>query len=95
VPVRGLILRRHFREPLGVLGHADALEELDGFPPRFASASLRVIALAISWSMIWCECGSRPGNVVSEELVPESVSRIPGRDSGFWFGAAFSVTPIF
>jgi hypothetical protein len=33
VLVGGIVLRRHLREQLGVLGLADALQELDGLPP--------------------------------------------------------------
>jgi len=46
----------------------------------FDSASLRVITLAISPpSMVRRECGSRPGIVASEELVPKSLARNRGR----------------
>jgi hypothetical protein len=93
LPVGCVILRRHLREPLGVLGFADAPEELDGFLPfrlRFAAGH----HFGHSMSMVRRECGSGPGIVASEELVPESLSRIPGRDSGFRFAAVFSVTPI-
>jgi hypothetical protein len=74
VPVGGVLFRRHFREPLGVLGLADAPEESTAFR-RFVSASLRVITLAISPSMVRRECGPRPGIVASEELVPKSPTR--------------------
>jgi hypothetical protein len=67
VPIGGVVFRRHCGEPLGVLGLPDVLEELDGLR-RFVSASLRVITLAISLSMVRRECGSRPGIVASEEL---------------------------
>jgi hypothetical protein len=69
-----------------VLGLADAPKELDGFPPFLLRLAPRH-HLATSLSMVRRECGSRQGIVASEELVPESLSRIPGRDSAFWFAA--------
>jgi hypothetical protein len=67
VLVGGIVFRRHRGEPLGVLKLADAPEERDGVL-RSVSASLRVITLAISVSMVRRECGRRPGIVASEEL---------------------------
>jgi hypothetical protein len=65
-------------------GFADAQEEFDGFC-RFLSASLHVITLAISVSMVRRECGRRPGIVASEEQGTGVACLIVGHDSGSWF----------
>jgi hypothetical protein len=88
VPVGGVVFRGHRLEPLGVVVLDDAPEELDGLLPfrlRFTPRH----HLGHSVLMVRRECGNGPGIVASEELVPESLSTIPGRDSGFRFAAAF------
>ena len=48
---------------------------------RFDPASLRVIILAVSPSMVRRECGSRPGIVASEELGTGLHAQIVGHGS--------------
>jgi hypothetical protein len=67
VLVGGVLFRRHFREPLGVLGFADAPEELGGLPPlrlRFAPRH-HLGHLTVDGT---ARVRPRPGIVASKEL---------------------------